>query len=81
MQLTLYTRPGCHLCDDIKEILASVSKVEPFELLEIDISTEPALERRYGGDIPVLLINEAEAAHHRIDEQELLRKLKDARTP
>ena len=80
MQLTLYTRPGCHLCDDIKEILASVRKAEPFELREIDISTDPALERRYGADIPVLLINDAEAARHRIDERELLRKLKDART-
>ncbi len=81
MQLILYTRPGCHLCDDIKEILASVRKVEPFELREIDISTDPALERRYGRDIPVLLINGAEAARHRIDERELLRKLKDERAP
>ena len=79
MQLILYTRLRCHLCDDIKEILASVRKVEPFELREIDISTDPALERRYGRDVPVLLINGAEAARHRIDERELLRKLKDER--
>ncbi len=79
MQLTLYTRPGCHLCDDIKENLARARQREPFKLCEIDISADPLLERRYGRDIPVLLINGAEAARHRIDERELLRKLKDAR--
>jgi len=81
MQLTLYTRPGCHLCDDVKESLARARQVEPFELREIDISTDPTLERRYGRDIPVLLINGAEAARHRINERELLRKLKGERAP
>ncbi len=75
MHLTLYTRPGCHLCDDLKEILLRIRRRQAFELTEVDISGDPALERRYGHDIPVLLINGAEAARHRIDEADLMRRL------
>ena len=75
MHLTLYTRPGCHLCDDLKETLVRVRRRQAFELTEVDISRDPALERRYEHDIPVLLINGAEAARHRIDEADLMRRL------
>ncbi len=79
MHLTLYTRPGCHLCDDLKETLLRVQRRQAFELTEVDISCDPALERRYGHDIPVLLIDGAEAARHRIDEADLMHRL--TRTP
>ncbi len=75
VELTLYTRPGCHLCDDLKETLLRLRRRQPFELREVDISRDPALERRYGHDIPVLLIDGVETARHRIDEADLLRKL------
>ena len=80
MHLTLYTRPGCHLCDDLKETLLRVWRQQAFELTEIDISRDPALERRYGHDIPVLLIDGVEAARHRIDEAALVRRLTRAQT-
>ena len=80
MHLTLYTRPGCHLCDDLKETLLRVWRQQAFELTEIDISRDPALERRYGHDIPVLLIDGVEAARHRIDEADLVRRLTRAQT-
>lgn len=75
MHLTLYTRPGCHLCDDLKTILLRVRRQREFDLTEIDISGDPALERRYGHDIPVLFIDGVETARHRIDEGELVRSL------
>ena len=75
MHLTLYTRPGCHLCDDLKEILLRVRRRQAFELREVDISGDPALERRYGHDIPVLLLDGVETARHRIDEADLIRRL------
>ena len=46
-----------------------------FVLVEVDISGDPALERRYGHDIPVLLIDGVETARHRIDEADLVRTL------
>ena len=74
-QLTLYTRPGCHLCDDLKETLVRVRRRQAFDLTEVDISRDPALERRYGRDIPVLLIDGVETARHRINDTDLVRRL------
>ena len=75
--LTLYSRPGCHLCDDMKAIVARVAQasVEPVTIEEIDISTNAALEGLYGLEIPVLLVNGKKAAKHRVTEEELRRIL------
>ena len=75
VKLTLYTRPGCHLCDDLKDILVRVRRRQAFDLTEVDISGDPALEQQYGDDIPVLLLDGVETARHRIDETDLMRKL------
>jgi hypothetical protein len=75
--LTLYSRPGCHLCDDMKLIVQRVmqSASAPTALEEIDISSDSALEARYGLEIPVLLVNGRKAAKYRISEAELRRVL------
>jgi glutaredoxin len=78
IELTLYTRPGCHLCDDLKQILLRVRRRQAFDLKEVDISGDPVLERRYGHDVPVLLLDGVETARHRIDEAELVRRLSRA---
>lgn len=75
MELTLYTRPGCHLCDEMKVVIAELRQHRAFVLTEIDISTDDALERRYGHDIPVLLLNGDEVARHRVGAQDLARML------
>lgn len=75
MELTLYTRPGCHLCDEMKVVIAELRQRRAFVLTEIDISTDDALERRYGHDIPVLLLNGDEVARHRVGAQDLARML------
>ncbi len=80
IQLTIYSRPGCHLCEEMKATVrraAAVSR-EPVKIDEIDISTDADLEARYGLDIPVLLVDGRKAAKHRVTEHELLRML-DAR--
>jgi thiol-disulfide isomerase/thioredoxin len=75
--LTLYSRPGCHLCDDMKAIVERVirSLPGPITVEEVDISTDPALEARYGLEIPVLLVNGKKAAKVRATEDELRRVL------
>ena len=78
IELTLYTRPGCHLCDDLKQILLRVRRRQAFDLKEVDISGDPVLERRYGHDVPVMLLDGVETARHRIDEAELVRRLSRA---
>ncbi|MEO8259318.1 MAG: glutaredoxin family protein [Acidobacteriota bacterium] len=74
--LTLYSRPGCHLCDDMKAVVARVGREVPLMLETIDISTDPELEVRYGLEIPVLLVDGRKAAKYRVSEEELRRILK-----
>lgn len=75
--LTLYSRPGCHLCDEMKAVVARVARAVPLVLAEVDISTDPQLEARYGLEIPVLMIDGKKAAKHRVTEGTLLRLLRD----
>ncbi len=73
MTLTVLSRPGCHLCDDMKAAARRVSAVVPLQIEEIDISDHPELEALYGLEIPVLLVNGVKAAKYRITDADLLR--------
>jgi hypothetical protein len=76
LALTIYSRPGCHLCDEMKAVVDLVARSVPFTIDIIDISDDPQLEARYGLEIPVLLINASKAAKYRVTEDELRRMLK-----
>jgi len=75
--LTLYSRPGCHLCEEMKAVVQRVRATtkEPIALEEVDISTDPELERRYGLEIPILLVEGRKIAKYRVDEKGLRRAL------
>lgn len=73
--LTLYSRPGCHLCDDMKAAIDRVARAVPLTLEVVDISTDAELDARYGLEIPVLLVNGRKAAKVRVTEEELTRLL------
>jgi glutaredoxin len=73
--LTIYSRPGCHLCDEMKAVVKRVAQSIPLQLEEIDISTSRELEDRYGLEIPVLLVEGKKAAKYRLREEELRRIL------
>jgi hypothetical protein len=77
--LTLYSRPGCHLCDEMKAVVHRVigAAAVPATVEEIDISTDADLEERYGLEIPVLLIDGRKAAKYRVSEEALTRLLQD----
>lgn len=77
-RLTIYSRPGCHLCDEMKTVVAAVVKGLPggtITVEHIDITSDPILEGLYGEEIPVLLIDGRKAAKYRITESELRRRL------
>jgi len=81
LTFTLYSRPGCHLCDEMKIVVRRVveSARAPIALEEIDITADPDLEARYGIDIPVLLVDGKKAAKYRIGEMELRRMVEGRR--
>ncbi|MDP6605098.1 MAG: glutaredoxin family protein [Dehalococcoidia bacterium] len=60
-EVVLYSRPGCHLCDDARRALEQLQREpggEPaFELREVDIESDPALERRFMIEIPVIEVD------------------------
>ena len=76
--LALYTRPGCHLCDEMKVVIARVAGHVRLTLEEIDISGNSELEARYGLEIPVLLVEGKKAAKYRITEEDLRRSIRAA---
>jgi glutaredoxin len=73
--ITLYTRPGCHLCDEAREALFRVRAERPFTLQEIDIERDDDLLRRYLERIPVVCLNGEELFDFEVDEQALRRRL------
>ena len=73
--LTLVGKPDCHLCEDMKAVVERVVPAFGATLVEKDVREDPALERRYVFEIPVLLVGGREIARHRIEEPELRRLL------
>jgi glutaredoxin len=79
IEVVLYTRRGCHLCDEAK--LAMAPLVEEFgaALREVDVDSDPALAAQHGLDVPVILLDGRKAAKHRVDARKLRRQLEEAR--
>ncbi len=65
----IYTKPGCHLCDEAKQRMLAADCEHLFELEEINIETDPELMKLYGTEIPVILINGKEAFRHRLSPE------------
>lgn len=79
--VVFYSRPGCHLCDDAREILSRVRAELAFALEERDIEQDDALHRAYLERIPVVAIDGEEAFEFFVDEDELRRRLSAASRP
>jgi glutaredoxin len=73
--VTLYGKPGCHLCDEAREVVLSVRAERGFELLEVDVSLDPVLHARYGERIPVVTIDGEEAFEYHVDPAGLRERL------
>jgi glutaredoxin len=71
----LFTRPGCHLCEEMKEHLAKAARGLEIRLSEVDVSVDGDLEARFGEDVPVLFIEGKLAFKHRASEEDLRRRL------
>lgn len=79
LDVTLYSRPGCHLCEAAKAAIHPLLEEFGATLHEISIEGDAVLTERYGWDIPVLFIGSRKAAKHRINVRQLRRQLKEAR--
>ena len=75
VQVVLYSRPGCHLCEDMKAEIGSSGCAGLYTLEEVDIESDAELLAYYQFEIPVLFINGVEAFRHRLRADEFKAKV------
>lgn len=80
LSVTLYSKPGCHLCDDARDIVEGVLEGLDgrVELVEVDITTDPALQRQYGEEIPVVFVGERRHSQWFVDEARFKQRVEQA---
>jgi glutaredoxin len=77
--LTIYSRPGCHLCEEAKSQIAPLVLRYGARLQEINIDTDPVLRSRYNDDVPVLFLGPRKIAKHKVNLDQLKRQLERAK--
>jgi len=75
--LLVYSKPGCHLCEEAVRVLTRFQAQIPFTLEEINIENDPALFAKYGEQIPVVLLNGEFLFEYTVDEGVLRQKLEE----
>ncbi|MFC5261114.1 glutaredoxin family protein [Kribbella qitaiheensis] len=75
MRVTLYGKPGCHLCDDARAIVEQVCGELGVGWTEIDITQDPALFEQYAEQIPVTLVDGRQHDFWRVDPLRLKKAL------
>ncbi|NUS12252.1 MAG: glutaredoxin family protein [Streptomyces sp.] len=73
--VTLIGKPGCHLCDDARAVVAKVAAETGAAVVEQDITQDEVLHRRYWEQIPVVLVDGEQHTFWRVDADRLRRAL------
>jgi glutaredoxin len=76
--VTLYTRPGCHLCEEAKAAIAPLLREFVFVLHEVNIDEDTTLKELYRWDVPVIFIGQRKVAKHHVDLAQFSRQLQEA---
>jgi len=71
----IYSRPGCHLCDEAKTAIQNAGCSDQFTLEEVNIESDDELLRKYKYDIPVIAIDGVECFIHRLTPQDFRQKM------
>lgn len=79
IEVTLYTRKGCHLCDEAKAQMAPLLLEFGARLREVDIDADEMLRALYDVDVPVIFLGDRKVAKHRLDLAQFRRQLERAR--
>jgi glutaredoxin len=78
LEVTVYTRPDCHLCEEAKAVMRPLLAEFGATLREVNIEGDAELTERFGWDIPVIFIGERKAGKHRVDARRFRRRLEEA---
>lgn len=74
--VTLYTRAGCHLCEDAKRVIEQARRQAEFAYEEKDIDADAELRQRYNEQVPVIAIDGRRAFRFRVNLDRLLKELR-----
>lgn len=74
--VVVYSRPGCHLCEEAKASIEAVHRQVEFTIEEVNIENDPELLARYQYDIPVIAINGVDTFMHRVNPEEFRERLR-----
>lgn len=70
-RVTLYSRPGCHLCDVAREVIERVCADLGEEYVEVGIDDDPQLRERFTDEVPVTFVDGRQHDFWRVDETRL----------
>jgi glutaredoxin len=64
--VTIYKKPGCHLCDEVEQVIRQVATRRRFRLERKNILDDPALQEKYETAVPVVEVDGQEIARYRL---------------
>lgn len=73
----MYSRAGCHLCEDMIGLLGEFQADHDYELDIVDIDDDPVLKERFNVLVPALYLGDQEVCHHFLDMQALVQAMDD----
>ena len=76
-RITLLSKPGCHLCDDARVVIETVAADTGVGWVEVDITSDPELQRAWWDQIPVTLVDGVQHDFWRVDEARLRKALSE----
>jgi len=80
-QLILYSRRGCHLCEDMENLLPTYLEEAGLSLNTLYIDNNPILEQQFGSLVPVLKAGEKEICHYFLDVKALQQYISEMGNP
>lgn len=68
IEFRVYIRHGCHLCEDLLAQLVQLQGTYAFEILPIDVDSDPKLVKQFGTEVPVVMYGDNKVCHYFLDE-------------
>ncbi len=79
VEFVVYSRFGCHLCEDLLQQLTQLQQTHDFSVLEVDIDNDAQLVEKYGTKVPVVAYQNDELCHYFLDQRAILQVLSSHR--
>ena len=75
IEFIVYSRYGCHLCEDLLQQLTPLQQAHDFNIVQVDVDSSPQLIEQYGSQVPVVTCGDEQICHYFLDQASILRVL------